>query len=103
MVTGARTVLVIQEVKHYRVPFYERLASRLASDGLKLRAGAPTTIEILKGDNAELPRTYGLKVPCIPPTWRQDALPASPSAVAEAQIRAIIEQGNRASVEPLPR
>lgn len=61
-----RTVLIIQEtIKHYRVGFYELLRARLSAHGVQLLVAYsdPTALEASKGDNGELPESYGLKVP----------------------------------------
>lgn len=69
MLTGTATtkkVLIIEEqVKRYREPFYNRLHAALAHEGLKLRVAysASSPSEAQKGDNCDLPRDYGVKVP----------------------------------------
>lgn len=69
MLTGTATtrkVLIIEEqIKRYRKPFYHRLHTVLAREGLQLRVAysAPIPSEAQKDDNCDLPRDYGVKVP----------------------------------------
>lgn len=66
MENGARKrVLIIQgQIKQYRRPFFEKLHSALAQDGIVLRVGYSDAArsEIGRRDNCDLPLEYGVKV-----------------------------------------
>lgn len=58
-------VLIVQSVmKHYRVRFFTGLRAALQRDGIELRVAYsdPNRTHSLRGDNAELPSTFGWKV-----------------------------------------
>ena len=58
-------VLIIQEqMKRYRVPFFVKLHDVLSQSGISLRVAysEPPIEETAKADSAELPSTFGLKV-----------------------------------------
>jgi glycosyltransferase involved in cell wall biosynthesis len=60
-----KKVLIIEEqVKRYRKPFYQRLYAALCEQDVQLKVAfsAPLPAEARKNDNCELPREYGLKV-----------------------------------------
>src|SRR5271170_3882483 len=60
-----KNVLIIEEqIKRYRKPFYERLHRALAQENVQLKVvySAPSPAEVRKNDNCELPRAYGLRV-----------------------------------------
>lgn len=60
-----KTVLIIQaQMKHYRVPLFDKLHAALAEDGVELRVAYsdPPPQELGKKDNAELTEEYGVKV-----------------------------------------
>jgi len=61
-----KTVLIIQEqMKHYRVPFFTRLHDALRDDGISLRVAYSDLAERDgKNDEAALPPELGLKVDC---------------------------------------
>jgi glycosyltransferase involved in cell wall biosynthesis len=60
-----KKILIIEEqIKQYRRPFYESLHAALGKEGLQLRVAysSPSPSELEKRDNCDLPREYGLKV-----------------------------------------
>lgn len=59
-----KTVLIIEEqIKRYREPFYNRLRAALAREAVQLRVAysVPASSEELKRDNCDLPSTYAVK------------------------------------------
>lgn len=65
--TMTKTVLIIEEqIKRYREPFYNRLHAALAREAVQLRVAysAPYASEAQKHDNCDLPSTYAVKVKC---------------------------------------
>jgi glycosyltransferase involved in cell wall biosynthesis len=58
-------LVVVANVKQFRVVFYTQLAARLASAGIELRVAYSDShvAEALKGDSVELPAPLGVKVP----------------------------------------
>jgi len=60
-----KKILIVEEqIKRYRRPFYDRLHKALCEEGIQLRVvySAPERSEMQKHDNCELPREYGVKV-----------------------------------------
>jgi glycosyltransferase involved in cell wall biosynthesis len=60
-----RRVLILEEqMKQYRVPFYERLRESLREEGIQLKVAYsdPSPGELEKMDNCDLPESYGIKV-----------------------------------------
>jgi glycosyltransferase involved in cell wall biosynthesis len=59
-----RVLIIEAQIKHYRVPFYERLFASLYRDGIQLRVAYsdPSPDEAAKRDTCNLPPQYGLKV-----------------------------------------
>jgi glycosyltransferase involved in cell wall biosynthesis len=60
-----KKILIVEEqIKRYRRPFYERLNTALCKEGMQLRVvySAPLPSEIQKHDNCDLPREYSVKV-----------------------------------------
>ena len=77
-------VLIVQSVmKHYRVPFFTGLHAALQRDGIDLTVAYsdPNRIHSSRGDNAELPETFGRRVKgywladrlLYQPIWREVA------------------------------
>jgi L-malate glycosyltransferase len=92
-----RKALIIQEtIKHYRVPFYERLRTRLSAHGVQLLVAYsdPTAREASKGDNVELPKSFGLKVPAYRLVRGRVLYQPLLAAVADADL-VVVEQANR--------
>lgn len=96
-------VLIIEsQMKQYRIPFFARLHAALQSNNICLRVAysAPGASEIMKGDNADLPATIGVKVKgyrllggklLYQPLLRQ---------IAEADL-VIIDQASRHVLNPI--
>ena len=59
-----RVLIIEEEIKQYRLPFYEGLYAALRSRGIALRVayGDSRPLERAKRDQCDLPRDYGLKV-----------------------------------------
>lgn len=59
-----RVLIVEEQIKQYRRPFYEGLCAALCKEGVQLRVvySAPPPSEVQKRDNCDLPPEYGLKV-----------------------------------------
>jgi L-malate glycosyltransferase len=57
-------LVIVANIKQYRIAFYTRLAARLSASGVDLRVAysEPEGVEALKGDSVELPAPLGLKV-----------------------------------------
>jgi len=64
--TRVRRVCIIQSVvKHYRLPFFDRLYVRLKEQGVSLQVlySDPSAVEARRRDAVDLPPEYGRKVP----------------------------------------
>lgn len=59
-----RVLIIEAQIKRYRLPFYLRLHAALAHHGVKLRVvySDPPAAEVVKQDNCDLPRDFGVKV-----------------------------------------
>ena len=60
-----KKTLIIQEVmKHYRVPFYQRLYKLVKESGYDLQVSysSPQEKDLKKNDNADLPIEYSKKI-----------------------------------------
>jgi glycosyltransferase involved in cell wall biosynthesis len=92
-----KQVLIIEEqIKQYRLPFYELLVSELRSVDIDLRVGYsdPPAVEASKKDTCDLPVDYGLKVKGY--RLLQEKLLLQPlfRAAMTADL-VVIDQGNR--------
>src|SRR6202158_4163281 len=63
-IASARVLIIQSQIKQYRVPFFDHLHQTLALDNISLRVAYsdPSRNEEKKGDNQDLPASYGVKV-----------------------------------------
>jgi L-malate glycosyltransferase len=92
-----KQVLIIEEqIKRYRLPFYELLVSELRNVDIDLRVGYsdPPVVEASKNDTCDLPVDYGMKVKGY--RLLQEKLLLQPlfRAAMTADL-VVIDQGNR--------
>ena len=59
-----RVLIIEEQIKRYRRPFYQRLHNELCHAGVQLRVvySSPAPCETLKQDNCELPREFGVRI-----------------------------------------
>jgi L-malate glycosyltransferase len=92
-----KQVLIIEEqIKQYRLPFYELLVSELRNVDIDLRVGYsdPSPVEAGKKDTCDLPEDYGMKVKGY--RLLQEKLLLQPLfRAAMAADLVVIDQGNR--------
>jgi L-malate glycosyltransferase len=90
-----RVLIIEEQVKHYRVPFYEGLYAALRSDGIQLQVAysEPRASERAKQDQSSLPEEYGIKIDGY---WFLNRLLLQPlfRKAAHADL-VIIDEGNR--------
>jgi glycosyltransferase involved in cell wall biosynthesis len=92
-----KKVLIIEEqIKQYRLPFYQQLFSAVRNVDIELRVGYsdPSSSEATKNDSCDLPSDYGVKVPGY---WLlPERLLFQPllRAALEADL-VVVDQGNR--------
>jgi L-malate glycosyltransferase len=92
-----KTVLIIEEqMKQYRVPFYEKLYLALRQQGWILRVAYsdPQPSELPKRDNEELPAKYGFKVKAYRPFGKKALFQPLLTQAMKADL-VISDEGNR--------
>ena len=92
-----KTVCIVQAVaKQYRKPFFDGLHRTLASEGVTLRVvySDPNPGEAKRGDNINLPETYGCKVPGIWLAGRRLLYQPILSRAMNADL-VVVEQANK--------
>lgn len=91
-------VLIIQEVmKHYRVPFYEKLHTLLSNESIQLRVAysPPYGSHLQKADNSDLPPSFGgLIIPITPLFHSKLVYQHALSLILESDL-IIVEQANK--------
>jgi glycosyltransferase involved in cell wall biosynthesis len=92
-----RSVCIVQAVaKQYRLPFFDRLQARLASEGILLSVvySAPNKREALRKDAVDLPTTYGRKIRAFwSPSYRVLYQPSLTHALSADMV--IVEQASK--------
>ena len=91
-----RVLIIEEQIKHYRLPFYQQLSNLLCSRNIELRVGysEPSRLEASRNDACDLPATYGIKV--NPYRFLNEKLLLQPLLrTALTADLVVIDQGNR--------
>lgn len=94
--TQKRVLIIQAKIKHYRVPFFEKLHEALEHDGIRLRVGYsnPPPAEKARRDTFDLPAEYGVKVRAFEGFGRRAIWQPLLGEVAAADL-VVVEQANK--------